>query len=92
MMKIDFDPAKSAGNERERGLLFTEVEQFDWEGATYQLDERYAYPEPRFVAVGYIRQRLHVVCFTPIDDGIRVISFRKANRREVQGYEKATNQ
>jgi uncharacterized DUF497 family protein len=31
--------------------------------------------------------RLHVICFTPIDGGVRIISFRKANRREVRYYE-----
>ena len=31
--------------------------------------------------------RLHVLCFTPIDGGIRVISFRKANDREVRKYD-----
>ncbi|MBT9476496.1 BrnT family toxin [Polaromonas sp.] len=33
--------------------------------------------------------RLHVLCFTPIDGGIRVISFRKANPREIRSYEQA---
>lgn len=42
--------------------------------------------EPRFVAVGYIGERVYVVCFTPIEEGVRVISFRKANRREVRRY------
>jgi len=41
----------------------------------------------RFVAVGYLAHRLHVLCFTPIPGGIRVISFRKANLREVQSHE-----
>jgi uncharacterized DUF497 family protein len=45
--------------------------------------------EPRFVAVERIGERVHVVCFTPIDGGVRVISFRKANQREVRHYEKA---
>ncbi|NCZ76214.1 MAG: BrnT family toxin, partial [Betaproteobacteria bacterium] len=33
--------------------------------------------------------RLHVLCFVETDDGIRVVSFRKANAREVRRYEKA---
>ena len=31
--------------------------------------------------------RLHFVCFTETEKGIRVISFRKANKREVKRYE-----
>jgi uncharacterized DUF497 family protein len=66
------------------------VEQFDWDGALYVEDVRFAYPERRFVALGLIGGRLHVVCFTPIEDGVRVISLRKANSREVNRYEEET--
>ena len=88
-MIIDFDPAKSEKNEQERGLPFTRALDFDWEGAVYSEDARNPYPERRFVAVGYLDRRLHVLCFTPIDGGIRIISFRKANMREVRNYGKA---
>jgi len=40
------------------------------------------------VAVGFLDGRLHVLCFTPAENGIRVISFRKANTREVKDFEK----
>ncbi len=91
-MRIDFDPDKSAKNERERGLPFTVAERFDWEGALYAEDTRHDYPERRFVALGRIGQRVHVVCFTPIADGVRIISFRKANAREVRRYEQASDE
>ena len=86
-MKIEFDPVKSEKNARERGLPFDLVEGFDWESAVFSEDARFAYPETRFTALGFIGERLHVVCFTPIEGGIRVISFRKANAREVRRYE-----
>jgi len=87
-MKIEFDPAKSEKNARERGLPFELVERLDWESAVLSEDARIAYPETRFIALGFLSERLHVVCFTPIPGGIRVISFRKANEREVRRYEK----
>ena len=87
-MKIEFDPEKSKKNERERKLPFEMAIKFDWELAVYAEDKRYEYPEQRFVALGYLEERLYVICFTPIDDGVRVISFRKANSREVRRYEK----
>lgn len=90
-MRIDFDPDKSARNARERGLPFTAVERFDWMGARYLEDTRHDYPERRFVVVGYLDQRLHVVCCTPIADGVRIISLRKANQREVRRHEQATD-
>jgi uncharacterized DUF497 family protein len=43
-----------------------------------------------FVALGYLGERLHVVCFTPIEGGVRIISFRKANAREKRRYEQKT--
>jgi uncharacterized DUF497 family protein len=87
-MKIVFDLAKSERNARERGLPVDRVEAFNWETARYADDTRRAYPERRIVGLGFIGTRLHVVCFTPIEGGIRVISFRKANDREVRRYEK----
>ena len=91
-MLIDFDPDKSARNEQERGLPFTAVKRFDWEKAVFSEDTRFDYPEQRFIGLGKIEERVHVVCFTPITDGIRVISLRKANQREVRRYENATHE
>lgn len=88
-MKIEFDPNKNQRNIEERNLPFELVEQMRWTTAVIVPDVRFDYPEPRYVAAGYLGdiQRLYIVCFTPIKDGIRVISFRKANKREVKKYE-----
>ncbi|MBD9360131.1 BrnT family toxin [Methylomonas fluvii] len=85
-MIIDFDPAKNARNVFERGLSFERAADFDWSSAIATEDVRKEYPERRFVAFGYLDGRLHVLCFTPVTGGIRVISFRKANLREVRKY------
>ena len=87
-MKIEFDQAKSDKNLRERQLPFSRAIDFDWSSAVIAADLRNDYPEKRYVAVGYLDDRLHVLCFTPLDDSIRVISFRKANRREAERYGK----
>lgn len=86
-MKIEFDPKKSEKNVSNRGLSFDEAIEFNWETAVYIEDNRKKYPERRFVAMGYLGVRLHIICFTPIVGGIRIISFRKANKREVRRYE-----
>ncbi len=88
-MKIEFDPRKSEKNARERGLPFELVEEFDWETSQTYDDLRFSYPEPRKVTFGFIGNRLHAVCHTPIEGGTRVISFRKANAREIRKYEEA---
>jgi uncharacterized DUF497 family protein len=83
-MEIDFYPKKHANNlnNPDRKLGFDRAHDFDWESAIIYEDSRHDYPESRFVAVGYLDSRLHILCFTPIANGIRVISFRKANNRE----------
>jgi uncharacterized DUF497 family protein len=89
-MKIDFDPVKSGQNIKLRVLPFDRAVDFDWATAIYYEDNRVDYPETRIIALGFLGVRLHIICFTPIDGGVRIISFRKANRREVRYYEDET--
>lgn len=81
-MQITFDLAKNARNIRERGLSFERAAEFDFERSTFLLDERHDYGEVRRIALGYLDGRLHILCFVELANGIRVISFRKANIRE----------
>jgi len=46
--------------------------------------------ERRLEALGHLNSRIHMLVFTAVRGGIRVISFRKANKREVKQYEEAT--
>lgn len=87
-MRISFDPAKNERNIRVRGLPFDAAADFDFERALYAIDERRDYGETRYVALGMLGDRLHVLCFVEAEDGIRIISFRKANAREVRRYAK----
>ena len=88
-MKIEYDSAKSEKNVLERNLPFDRALEFDWSDAIFAEDNRTLYSERRFVAVGYLEKRLHVLCFTPIPGGVRIISFRKANDREAKRHGKA---
>ena len=88
-MRITYDPAKNERNIRNRGLSFDSAARFDFEGALYAVDQRHDYGEMRYIAMGMLGVRLHVLCFAETADGIRVISFRKANAREVRRYAKA---
>jgi uncharacterized DUF497 family protein len=86
-MHIEFDAAKNKANVTVRGLSFERAVEFDFGTAVIAQDTRKAYPEIRYVAVGFLGERLHVLCFTPVAGGIHVISFRKANTREVRNYD-----
>lgn len=88
-MRIEFDPEKNERNIRERDLSFERSADFDFDTADYLTDDRQNYGERRIVAVGYLDRRLHVMCFVEIEDGIRIISFRKANFREATKHGKA---
>ncbi len=90
MMQIEFDSAKNEKNIRERDLSFERVREFNFETANVTIDDRRDYGEVRYVATGYLEQRLYILCFTETTLGIRVISFRKANNREVKKYEQST--
>ena len=87
-MRVYFDPTKNERNIRERGLPFESAANFEFESALVLVDDRREYGETRYVALGYLAERLHVLCFSEAADGIRVISFRKANLREVSRYAK----
>lgn len=87
-MRIEFDDAKNQANVANRNLSFEEVSRFDFATAVIDQDTRTTYPETRWVAIGYLNDRLHVLCFTPLAGGIRVISFRKANAREIKAHAK----
>lgn len=89
-MKIEFDPAKNDRNVALRQLSFDRAIDFDFESAQYSIDLRKNYGEIRIQAIGYLEQRVHLLVFVEIPGGIRVISFRKANSREVKLYESQT--
>lgn len=87
---MDKDPRKELRNIAARGLSLDLAELLDWTTALIWEDTRKDYGEPRYCVLGYIAGRLHSVVFTPREGKPRVISLRKANKREVKRYEKAT--
>ncbi len=87
-MNHEFDPAKDESNLDKHGVSLADVEGFEWETAVVREDARKQYAEPRFKAMGYIGDRLHVMVFCLRAETVRVISLRKANSREVKDYAK----
>jgi uncharacterized DUF497 family protein len=87
-MAFTFDPEKNARNVAERGLSFGLVERLEWETAMVVEDTRRNYGEIRLQVLALLEGRLYVTVVTPRGEDLRVISFRKANRREVERYGK----
>ena len=86
-MRFTFDPAKNAKNIAERGLSFELAAELDWEAAFVMEDTRRDYGELRLRVLALLQARLHVVVVTPRKGELRIISFRKANRKEEKLYE-----
>ena len=87
-MPLEFDPAKNARNIRERGISFERFADMDLDTAVSVEDTRAEYGERRIRIVGSIDGLLHVSVITLRGDQVRVISLRRANRREERGYAK----
>jgi uncharacterized DUF497 family protein len=80
------DEEKNRANRAKHGLDFDDARKLDWDNATYLEDTRFAYPERRYWAYAMGDGRLHMVAFCLRRTKVRIISFRKANRREVKNH------
>jgi uncharacterized DUF497 family protein len=85
-VRYEWDEAKRVGNLAKHRIDFNAAPGFDWSLAIIRPDERFSHGEDRFIAHGPIDGRLYVLVYTLRDDCIRIISFRKANRREQAAY------
>lgn len=89
-MIIKYDTNKNNANIKARGISFDLVEYFEFETAIEVIDNRKDYGEVRMLALGFIQKRLYALVFKKIKGGVRVISLRKANKREAARYEQKT--
>ncbi len=89
-MNLEWDEKKNAANLLKHGLSFQEIVRFNWEMARLYTDDRKDYGEDRIEARGFVGDRLHIVVFVLRGDRTRLISFRKANRRERAEHERET--
>jgi uncharacterized protein len=83
--RFEFDPAKSAKNERERGLAFSAASR-RFDAVRLEWHDRKPYGEIRVNTLGEIEGRIFFASFTRREEVIRIISFRKANARETRRY------
>ncbi|MAP09625.1 MAG: hypothetical protein CMM00_12760 [Rhodopirellula sp.] len=87
-MRITFDSAKNERNIAERGLSFDLVADLEWDTALAEEDTRREYGERRLRVLALLGDRLHAAVITYRNEAVHVISFRKANDREVRRYGK----
>ena len=88
--RFEWDENKNRQNIKKHGLDFADAEEMFSGSLLFSPDVREDYGESRWVGIGTIRGRTAVVVFTErAPQTIRIISLRKATRRESKQYEKA---
>mgnify|MGYP000162017534 CR=1 FL=1 len=85
-MRFEFDPAKDASNQSKHGVSLSVAGELDWDAALVWVDERFEYTETRMVALAPKTKVLYYVAFVDHGEVLRIISLRRANRREVKYY------
>mgnify|MGYP005858620119 CR=1 FL=1 len=60
--------------------------ELDWQAALVWIDERFEYGETRMIALAPKTGILYYVAFVDRGNVRRIISLRRANRREVKYY------
>lgn len=85
-MRFEFDPAKDRANQAKHGVSLVLAVELDWESALVWVDGRFDYEEARMIALAPKTGILYYVAFVDRGEVRRVISLRRANRREVKHY------
>ncbi len=86
MLIVNFDPSKEARNLAKHGLSLSMAAELDWDTALVWLDDRFDYGEPRQIALAHKGDVVFSVAFVDRDGFRRVISLRRANKREIRHY------
>ena len=79
-----WNEGKRRANLAKHGVDFGRMDAFEWETAMVGPEQEHV--EPRWTALGFIGPVLHVAVFTERGDAVRIISLRKATRREAIRY------
>lgn len=85
-MQIEFDPAKGRVNQEKHGVSLAMAVELDWDAALVWVDERFEYDEVRMIALAPKAGILYYVAFVDRGEVRRIVSLRRANRREVKHY------
>ena len=85
-MEFEFDSNKSRANKKKHGIDFIEAQQL-WEDSNLIEIPIKTGDEPRFLLIGYIREKLWSGIITYRGEKIRIISMRRSRPEEVRIYE-----
>lgn len=88
-MQFEWDESKNQSNIEKHGLSFEYAKELFAQDLWVISDKRFDYEEYRYIGYGKIESRLMCVVYAErFPDKIRIISFRKANKREQELFKK----
>ena len=85
-MQVDFDPKKDVANLANHGVSLAIAASLDWDAALMWVDDRFEYDELRMIALAPETNTLYYVAFVDRTEVRRIISVRRATRKEVAYY------
>ncbi len=86
MKKYQWDPKKNEENVRKHKISFDYAHEVI-AAELCRLRDMRCTTEERWILVGMLENRMMVLVFTPRQGGYRIISLRKANKREKRRFE-----
>lgn len=89
-MQFEWDEKKNQANIRKHGIAFEDAVDIFNHPQLCQVDDRTSYDEERWITIGRIHHLTGVVVYTErVGDIVRIISARKATKREIKRYEES---
>lgn len=88
-MQFEWDEKKARSNKAKHGIDFELAPLFEFDNAVVTVDDDINYGEERLKAIGIIYGNIHVMVYTETKDVVRVISLRRATRKEARDYVEA---
>ena len=88
-MEFDWDEEKDVANRAKHGVGLGDAVRLEWEEGQFRPDRRFNYGEERQEVLANLNGRLCSCIYTMRGHVFRVISLRKANRREQRRYDQS---
>ncbi len=83
---FEWDDEKRYGNKSKHGLDFADVTLFDFDNCMEENLDAREFGEERVKAIGILDDMICTLIYTMRENKRRIISLRKATRREIAGY------
>ena len=91
-MEFEWDEKKNILNVEKHGIDFNDAYEIFNNPTFIKVDNRKNYQEKRWIGLGKLKNIIVVIAYTKRKNKVRIISIRKANKKERQIYNERINQ